>query len=334
MEINEIKKIDINTNKSVYLALHPSPRSKSLPKHLDIPSIEVPSIGNIYQSASPSTLKKMSRFFRNLETSSNLILEYDGNFIPVISLFYTNFFYKKKFKITLDCHVNSYIGVPFYSLRTITKLFIIYFFKVFFGVKTLVHNKKSLKILKQSIYCPSPFPEISSETYQQQKFCLNDVLIISSLNKDEPIEDFIETALHLKSKGLKVAITGNTSKLSQEHYDRGSSFFTGFLDKEKYDQLLNNSKLVIAMTTRDYNLLFAPREALLNYKICLINDSSENKDFYGELCFYSKVNKKLLIENIDYLLKTEPVFKKEELNRLIEIINRRIKEVKNCLFIK
>ena len=88
------------------------------------------------------------------------------------------------------------------------------------------------------------------------------------------------------------------------------------------------------MTTRDYNLLFAPREALLNYKICLINDSSENKDFYGELCFYSKVNKKLLIENIDYLLKTEPVFKKEELNRLIEIINRRIKEVKNCLFIK
>tara|TARA_B100000965_G_C19600930_1_gene762576 strand:+ start:2562 stop:3569 length:1008 start_codon:yes stop_codon:yes gene_type:complete len=328
----ELKSLNQNI---FYLRLHKSPRSNALPNYLDIELIDIPLEVNIYKSISIKVFCKLFNFFRLFEKRSKLIVEYDGNFIPIFCLVFSNLFFFKKYKIFLDCHVNSYIDINFYSHKTFIKLVVIYIFKYIFRVETLVHNKNSLSIIKNSIYCPSPFPKIHfSNSENKTKILDNDLLIISSMNKDEPIDEFIQTAKELDSLGYKVKITGDKNKLKL-NIDEISKFFTGFLDRNEYLDLLQRSKIILAMTSRQYNLLFAPREALLNQKICIVNDSIENKEFYRELCFYSSPNHHSIIKQTKSLIKNdEPIFNKTALLDLIKTIDMDIDNFKKCLHIR
>jgi hypothetical protein len=322
-------------NHFMYLALHKSPRSKALPKHFGIQSKFIPLEENLYKSFSLSNSKLLISFFKKIKNRSNLIIEYDGNFFPQVILIFVNLIYFKRFRIILDCHVNSYMGVDKYSIRTIIKLLILYIFKVFFGVKTIVHNRRSLKVLKKSIYCPTPFPNLKKTSHDKlNKNFENDVLIISSLNKDEPVDIFIDSALKLKSLGLKVLITGREDKLDESQKSKGNQLFSGFLEKDDYTQLIQNSKIVIAMTIREYNLLFAPREALQYSKICLVNNSFENKEFYSDLCQYCDINADLIFSRVVSLLSERIKFNDYALDELIKDTDKTINEVKECLLIK
>ena len=173
--------------KTIYIALHESPRTQSLPAKLNIETVKLPEIGNIYKSLRFRAVKRVYRFFNQLNRNKQLILEYDGNFIPVLTCAFVNIFKSKKFKIILDCHVNSYLHVSLFSIRTFFKLFLIYFYKNILGYKILVHNKASLKLINRSHYCPSPFPV---DTKDLNNIKPNSIFIISSLNKDEPVDAF------------------------------------------------------------------------------------------------------------------------------------------------
>ena len=136
------------------------------------------------------------------------------------------------------------MGVDKYSIRTIIKLLILYVFKVFFRVKTIVHNRRSLKVLKKSIYCPTPFPNLKKHHMTN---LIKILKMMSSLflvlQKDEPVDIFIDSALKLKSLGLKVLITGREDKLNESQKSKGNQLFSGFLEKDDYTQQFKTQKL-------------------------------------------------------------------------------------------
>ena len=316
--------------KTIYIALHESPRTNSLPAKLNIETVKLPEIGNIYKSFRFRAVKRVYRFFNQLNRNKQLILEYDGNFIPVLTCACVNIFKSKKFKIILDCHVNSYLHVSFFSIRTFFKLFLIYFYKNILGYKILVHNKASAKLINGSYYCPSPFPDDTKDLNNTKP---NSIFIISSLNKDEPVDAFIDAAIELEKHGFDIKISGKFSKLTDEQIYKGKDFFTGFLKKTDYFKHVMKSEIIIAMTIRKHNLLFAPREALAYKKICLINDSNENKEFYSSLCVYSSYDSKSIVSNVLKISKKPPVFNDIDYKNLINEVNFQIKNIKKCLHI-
>ena len=334
MNENTKKSQDFLKQDIFYLLLHKSPRSNALPNYLGIHSQKIPINSNIYNSISLKVFLRLIKFFKSFQKKAQIIIEYDGNFVPIFCLAFVNIFCLKRFKIYLDCHVNSYINLNLYSIKTFTKLSLIYLFKYVFRFKTIVHNKASMNVVKDSLYCPSPFPEnkIHKSPTKNVEFD-NDVLIISSMNKDEPIEEYIKVASDLKDHGYKVLITGDIEKLKFNH-DKTSTFFSGFLNKSDYFELLRGSKIIIAMTSRKYNLLFAPREALLNHKVCIINESKENKEFYGNLCFYAKPDSSSIIKKIKDLIKNKTSFNEPLLAELISNIDTDIETFKKCLYTK
>lgn len=319
----------MNQNKNaLYLKLHSSPRSNSLPKTLGISSLDIPINENIYGSFSKKVKKELIKFYRDIQNERTLIIEYDGNFIPILYLFWVNIIYKKRFKIFLDCHVNSYMNIKLLSFKTLTKRLIIYIFKSFLNARIVVHNKKSLKLFKGSIYCPSPFPRIDFDRNVKRDLC--DVFIISSLNKDEPVNEFVKVAKKLNSMGLKTLISGDIEKLeNNESLDK--SLFSGFLNKNEFYEYILDSKVVVAMTIRKNNLLYAPREAIQMNKICLINDSEENIDFYGDICFYSSPNSELILKKIEKIIKKDCLPRKDKIEELIQNVDQKVNDFKKCL---
>ncbi len=316
-------------NKNVlYLKLHSSPRSNSLPNYLGISSLDLPISENIYGSFSKKVKGELIKFYRDIKSKRTLIIEYDGNFIPILYLFWVNIVYKKRFIIFLDCHVNSYMNIKSFTFKAFAKKLIIYLFKNLLNARIIVHNKKSLNLFKGSIYCPSPFPRIDSFTNEKRDLC--DVFIISSLNKDEPIDEFVKVATRLNSIGIKTFISGDIKKLkNSETVDK--SLFSGFLNKNEFYEYIFNSKIVVAMTIRKNNLLYAPREAIQMNKICLINNSEENIDFYGDICFYSPPNSGPMLEKIKEILTKDLFLRKNEIEELIQNVDREINNFKKCL---
>jgi len=97
----------MDQNKNVfYLKLHSSPRSNSLPKSLGINSLDIPLNENIYGSFSKKVKKELINFYRNIQNEKILIIEYDGNFIPILYLFWVNIIHKKRFKIFLTSMIS------------------------------------------------------------------------------------------------------------------------------------------------------------------------------------------------------------------------------------
>ena len=317
-----------HNNNVLYLKLHSSPRSNSLPKALTINSRKIPLNVNLYSSFSRKIQKKLINFFRDIKNRSTLIVEYDGNFVPIFILFWTNIFYKKRFRVFLDCHVNAYLDTKSASFKTLAKRVILLIFKGILSAKIIVHNKKSLELFKDAFYCPSPFPEVNFSGNKKENLC--DVFIISSLNKDEPIDEFAKVAEKLNAVGIKTIISGDLSKLKKkETYNQ--DLFSGYLDKDEFYEHIISSKIIIAMTIRKNNLLYAPREALQMKKVCLINGSEENKDFYKDLCLYSPPVADFIIQKIHETLKDNRFLATNKIERLIEDVNKEIYNFKRCI---
>jgi hypothetical protein len=279
-----------------YLALHESPRSLSLPKYLNAKFIELLLNTNLWNSFNKNTINKIKEKVVDIPIKATIIVEYDGNFIVPLALIYVSISQNKKWKIVLDAHVNSYISTPIYHFRGGVKYLTLLMFSLIRKVYVLVHNKQSKNIIPWAIYCPTPFPDKIQKKQGADRD--KNILIISSLNKDEPVELFVDFAKEMKAKGFNINITGNYDKLEGVFYKKNSEFFTGYLTKEDYNELILNSCAIVSMTKRSFNLLYAPREAIVNNRICMINDSMENISFYGDMCVYSPLDKDIMVENI------------------------------------
>ena len=72
---------------------------------------------------------------------------------------------------------------------------------------------------------------------------------------------------------------------------------------------------------------------ILGYKkICLINDSNENKEFYS-LCLYSSHESASIVSHVLKISENPPVFNENDYKNLINEVNIQIKNIKKCLHI-
>jgi hypothetical protein len=142
----------------------------------------------------------------------------------------------------------------------------------------------------------TPFPDLSEFKTNERN---NDVLFSCSLNSDEPIDHIIQTCIQLEQKGFKAKITGNFKKLPDEMQVMGAAFFTGYISKRSYFEILAHSKVMVCLTNRENTLLYSPREGIsLGLKV-IISSNLVNKEFFGSKGIFMGLDDDLceLIEN-------------------------------------
>jgi len=127
----------------------------------------------------------------------------------------------------------------------------------------------------------------------------NDVIFSCSLNSDEPVDRIIQTCIQLEEKGFKSKITGNFKKLPYEMQINGARFFTGYISKPSYFEILAHSKVMVCLTNRENTLLYSPREGIsLGLKV-IISSNSVNREFFGSKGIFISLEDDMceLIEN-------------------------------------
>ncbi len=262
-----------------YIAINKSPRSDTLPKFYDIKKLDF-NLGFNIKTTLPNFFKIISRL-SELEVSTNkILLEYDGNFL-LNFLLVLNFFKKD---IYIDCHNSAVENEKGKLLRYFLNLIYLYFSKTIFKTKIIVHNRFIMESYPiNSIIVNTPYPNLREYISVEKK---NDVLFSCSFNSDEPIEEIIRTCLKLQKEGYKAQITGDFKKLSENIQKLGKPFFTGYISKESYFELLGQSKVMVCLTSRNKTLLYSPREGIsLGLKV-VMTSSKPNRDFFGEKAIY------------------------------------------------
>lgn len=237
---------------------------------------------------------------------------------PVILVLFSKLL---KIKTVIDSHNGAFekpwVNVPFHiwSLRKANVVTIhnqelfnrLISNKKFSGIKFMILNSRM-----------SEFPGIS-KAYKEDKY----FLVISSFSADEPMDILLEGLriyISDSSSNIKFRITGNYRKKIYL-YDKYSEYhnieFLGFVDDDKYNQLLVNAFGVIALSTRDDVQQFALMEAV-GAEVPFI--SSKNKT---NIALFD--DKMILTENLPCeIAKSITIFiqKKIELdNRIIEVKN-------------
>ena len=262
-----------------YIGTNSSPRSDTLPKFYDIEKLDFNLNVNI-RTTIPNLLKVIRRL-TSLEVRTNKVLiEYDGNFL--LNFILIMFFFKKD--IHIDCHNCAVENEAGKLLRYFINVIYLYLTKVVFGARLIVHNPSVMR--NYPIDCSvvhTPYPNLDQYICEQKN---NDVLFSCSLNSDEPIGRIIQACIRLKDRGYTARVTGDFSKLPHELQIDGKPFFSGYIPKSSYFQLLANSKAMVCLTTRDQTLLYSPREGISLGLPVIINSSQVNVDFFGDKAIY------------------------------------------------
>ena len=107
-------------------------------------------------------------------------------------------------------------------------------------------------------------------------------ILVSRFSDDEPVLPFLE-----QTKGVNniyIYVTGNYTKarITPDQVEGENYKLTGFLDDDKYWELLAGADFIIALTTREYTLLSAGYEALALEKPLLISDTDTLREYFQE----------------------------------------------------
>ena len=110
---------------------------------------------------------------------------------------------------------------------------------------------------------------------------------------------------------------------------------TGYLSERDYNNLINESLVLVVLTERDYTLLYGGREALAyNVPVVLSNNNSNYSFFYkGTVLVENDVNE--IVKGINYAIKYRTKLKNElkELNSEKMILwDNRINKFNQYLF--
>lgn len=110
---------------------------------------------------------------------------------------------------------------------------------------------------------PSIEPGLSSGTdFRQKSRSGLTIAVPSSFARDEPVGEILDAASALQDTVFYM--TGDVSRVNRELLEQKSQnvVFTGFLEKDDYVRLLDDSDAVMALTTRDGTLLAGAYEAV------------------------------------------------------------------------
>ena len=115
------------------------------------------------------------------------------------------------------------------------------------------------------------------------------VLLISSFGRDEPIEDVWEASRILEHDNVNIFVSGNYRKLPNKLIKNkpNNVILTGFLEDQKFIDLLFNVDVIMVLTKAEYTLLCGCYEALAAEKPLITSDTKVLKELFEEAIFVS-----------------------------------------------
>jgi len=272
----------MNLKNYYYVKIHNSPRSRILPKELNLKIIDF--VFNLTLKSSIGLLpyRFINKNEKFIPIDSKILIEYDGNLFLNIWLIF--FLFRKKNKIVLDCHNSAIENQKGHFLRFIINRFYLIFLNKFLNIEIILHNKYiSPKFIKYSII-ETPYPKFN---FKDKTIKNIDVLFLCSLNDDEPVGLIVQLCKKLRSLGLTSKITGNYNKVKNNY--KSDFFIIPYPSYNQYINYIRRSKKTVCLTSRSKTLLFSPREAISLNVECFINDSKVNRSFYGNKVKYLNI---------------------------------------------
>lgn len=263
-----------------------------------------------------------------------LIYEHSGLIQQSIVIVLFNLFFKRY--LVIDCHTNVY--QPSVKLRKI----ISYFSNKSIDISQLliVHNEETLKLKdlhENMIVVESKVPSIETNK-KSDKFSKKKIVFITRFHDDEPILEMLDTC-KLFTDDYQFYFTGNyENKLNiSDIKNHNNVILTGFISDKDYHELLSTCDVIVALTTRDFTLLYSGREAIAVQKPLVISDNDTCRNYFTKGSVFVENNAVSIkmgiinaLENKNTLINdmSELNIEKEDLwNRRIADLKQKIEEV-------
>ena len=272
----------------------------------------------------------IGRSFRIIKTSQpkTLIIQNPSIILACFTLLLKPFF---GYKLIVDAHNEAIIPLNFNHapIRFLAKLILR------FSNLTLVTNEHLVTIVTQAggraFVLPDLLPELNFEP-SNPKLSENEPLratLICTYAADEPYLEVFKAAERLGAR-LQLQVTGKIpSHLSPANVPN-NVHLTGFLSEENYWKTLDNSHLIIDLTTRENCLVCGAYEAIALQKPLLLSESPASLNLFGRYATHTENTSTKIFSAVDKLLSNYGVICTEtctEKENFITQQNKRINEI-------
>ncbi|OGR06961.1 MAG: hypothetical protein A2511_17240 [Deltaproteobacteria bacterium RIFOXYD12_FULL_50_9] len=155
---------------------------------------------------------------------------------------------------------------------------------------TIVTNQFLAEIVEKlggrAFVLPDKIPDLKSSTNLLLKGKQN-ILLISSCAKDEPIVEVLEAMRLISYDGITLYITGNNKKLEKAIIDNAPDnvIFTGFLPEQDFINYLFSVDCVMALTTAEYCMLCGCYEAVAAEKPLITSSKMVLQEYFNKAIF-------------------------------------------------
>ncbi len=177
-----------------------------------------------------------------------------------------------RFRLVVDRHSSFRVG-KHYKIGADTDFFLKLLDKLLNKVSigcadlTIITNHFLANVVEgfggRPFVLPDKIPDLSSTGEMELKGRQN-VLLISSFDLDEPIEEIFKAMALLRSQDIYLYVTGNYKKLAPDLYHKRPEnvICTGFLNEEDFVKMLFSADAIMALTTSDHTMLCSCYEAV------------------------------------------------------------------------
>ena len=184
-------------------------------------------------------------------------------------------------------------------------------FTIRYADLTIVTNKSLANLIDQlrgkPFVLPDSIPALEKTKIIKLKGKHN-ILLISSFADDEPIEEVIEAVKYLNMKDIYLYITGNHKKFNNPilHSTPSNVIFTGFLEEQKFVNMLFSVDTVMVLTTADCCILCGCYEAVSASKPLITSSKEVLMEYFKGVCFVDNTIKGIsagiseVLEHLDY----------------------------------
>lgn len=224
-------------------------------------------------------------------------------------------------RIIVDRHTDCYIlgegkGAVFRILKYISD------YTLKNVALTIVTNidliDKVEKVNGRPFILPDPFPDIQQFVRANTDFSNNERLscfVVASWSSDEPLEQLFEAASRIPEIDMYISGKPKSTYTNLINHKPDNLFITNYLSDTDYYSLMNQSDIVIAISTADATLVCGGYEAITLNKLLLTGNSNSLKSFYEDAAVYTDGSTNDLVEKIRHIIEN-----KDELSSKIKAL--------------
>lgn len=267
-----------------------------------------------------SSLSPLKRFFKSsyesikeIRASSYqyIFTQYPSLYLCLLFAFISNF---KKFTFVIDLH-NAGVEV-LEGESSFRKTLTSYALKQADFI--IVSNSSLLERLKnyscKFVVLPdrlTQIPKLAAPSFLNSNNF--NITLISSFSDDEPIEDFIKGFLSAKSpKNSVLYITGKKQLANGLlSYESDKIKFTDFLPEQGYEALIQHSRLLVDLTTREDCLVCGAYEAISAEVPVLLSKTKVLEETFSKGTVFSENNSSSYSKELESFFKNESQLKNE-----------------------